>query len=485
MNNVEIEDFYHHDFTTASEWEVFIARLEEIMHEWKLTSTKIGRCLKSGDFVNCQWNENSEKLHFADSEFTLKHFKLKLENGDIDSPLDENEEEKVQCHRDVINTSNDFARMDENHLEIACYYGIREFLVLQSTKRESVTDETKIKILLSSLTIAAANANCDIPTLVQVQESWQKMYLGTSIGKGICSHFDMVHLKKIPPHCKYLTGLLALFKQKAGESCGVRLDPVMISVRFSYLLKDWTTSTWTQEPPDFDFMQGETLGVAELGKLPFGATYDPIAELHLFTTWPEMLESVVIDSEGFTDLEPQLALEWSVQVTMISSPACLLGEYLTDFLHVCNNPKTIVDLLGDAVIYSQQEEQSLSSVFNILTESRIPTISAVVSKATPKKNTNVEGPIQEEILLSILYFLFPDADKNTKTPYGDVSTCNVDEDQWKGVKTCAMDSLVWRLSVVAAHCTHNLGGVVALAQLWYEFVQEIRFRWERSILIPG
>ena len=51
----------------------------------------------------------------------------------------------------------------------------------------------------------------------------------------------------------------------------------MISARFSYLLKDWTNSTWTQEPPDFDFMQGETLGVAELGKLPFGATYDPIA----------------------------------------------------------------------------------------------------------------------------------------------------------------------------------------------------------------
>ena len=46
----------------------------------------------------------------------------------------------------------------------------------------------------------------DIPTLVQVQEPWQKMYLGISIGKGICTHFDMVHLKKVPLHCKYLTG---------------------------------------------------------------------------------------------------------------------------------------------------------------------------------------------------------------------------------------------------------------------------------------
>ncbi|XP_076245852.1 RAB3 GTPase activating protein subunit 1 isoform X2 [Calliopsis andreniformis] len=485
MNNIEIEDFYHHDFTTASEWEVFIARLEEIMHEWKLTNTKIGPCLKSGDFVNCQWEENTEKLHFADAEFVLKHCKLKLEDKDVSSSLEENEEERVQCHKDALNSSNDFARIDGNHLEIARYYGIREFLVLQSTKKESVTDETKIRILLSSFAIAATNANCDIPTLVQVLEPWQKMYFGTSIGKGICTHFDMVHLKRIPSHCKYLTGLLALFRQKIGEGCGVRLDPVMISVRFSYLLKDWTNSTWTQEPPDFDFMQGETLGVAELGKLPFGATYDPIAELHLFTTWPEMSQNVVVDSEGFTDLEPQLAPEWSVQVKMVSLPACLLGEYLTDFLHLCNNKKTMVDLLGDAVIYAQQEEQPLSSVFNILTESKIPTISTVVSKATTKRNKNVEGPIPEEILLSILYFLFPDAEESSKTPYGDVSTSNVDEDQWKGVKTCAMDSLVWRFAIVAAHCTHNLGGISALAQLWYEFVQEIRYRWETNILIPG
>lgn len=133
----------------------------------------------------------------------------------------------------------------------------------------------------------------------------------------------------------------------------------------------------------------------------------------MYTTWPEMSENVVVDSEGFTDLEPQSAPEWSVQVKMDSSPACLLGEYLTDFLYQCNNQKTIVELLGDAVTYSQQEDQALSSVFNILTESKIPTISTVVSKATTKKNKNVEGPIPEEILLSILYFLFPDAEENT------------------------------------------------------------------------
>lgn len=46
-----------------------------------------------------------------------------------------------------------------------------------------------------------------IPALVQVQEPWQKMYLGCCAGKGTCASLDMVHLKKVPPHCRYLTGI--------------------------------------------------------------------------------------------------------------------------------------------------------------------------------------------------------------------------------------------------------------------------------------
>ncbi|KAL6427603.1 hypothetical protein ACFW04_008819 [Cataglyphis niger] len=411
MNHVEIEDFYHHDFTTVSEWEVFIARLEEIMHEWKLSHAKIAAPFKSGDFLNCQWHEASEKINFADVEFLLKHYKLKKEDEeeDMTNPQEESDEEWIQCQKDALDTSNDFVRLNDNCMEIARYYGVREFLVLIPARKASLTDETRIKILLSSLTIAANNANCYIPALVQVQELWQKMYLGCCAGKGTCVNLDMVHLKKVPPHCKYLTGLLALFKQKIGEGCGVKLDSIMVSVRFSYLLKDWTNSTWTQEPPDFDFMQGETLGVAELGKLPFGATFDPVGELHLFTTWPEMSDNVVVDSEGYSDLDPQLAPEWSVQVKMVTLPACLLGEYMTDFLHLCNIQKTMVELLGENASYIY-DDQMLSSAFNILTESRIPTISTVVGRTSSKKNKNVEGPISEEILLPILYFLFPDAD---------------------------------------------------------------------------
>jgi hypothetical protein len=60
----------------------------------------------------------------------------------------------------------------------------------------------------------------------------------------------------------------------------VPLEPVSIAVRFTYVLVDFTSNnTWTQEPPDFDFLQGKSLGVPELGKLPFGATLDPIRQV--------------------------------------------------------------------------------------------------------------------------------------------------------------------------------------------------------------
>lgn len=59
------------------------------------------------------------------------------------------------------------------------------------------------------------------------------------------------------------------------------------------------------------------------------------------------------------------------------------------------------------------------------------------------------------------------------------------EEEFKGFRTCGVDSLVWRLSIVLAHALQSLGGLKALAHIWYEFVQEMRYRWDKSMPIPG
>ena len=61
----EIEDVHHHDFTTATEWEVFIATLEDIMRKWKVSDENRSAPLKKGDFVNLPWETQTQTLSFA------------------------------------------------------------------------------------------------------------------------------------------------------------------------------------------------------------------------------------------------------------------------------------------------------------------------------------------------------------------------------------------------------------------------------------
>ena len=98
-------------------------------------------------------------IYVSDVEFSLKHYKLKKEDEEEETVSEEREEEWVQCQKDALDISNDFVRLNDNCMEIARYYGVREFLVLIPVRKTSLTDETRIKILLSSLTIATNNAN--------------------------------------------------------------------------------------------------------------------------------------------------------------------------------------------------------------------------------------------------------------------------------------------------------------------------------------
>lgn len=63
--DIEDQDGFHYDFTTASEWEIFIARLEEIVHDWKLSHIPLKPPLKQGQIFATQWETKYERLTFA------------------------------------------------------------------------------------------------------------------------------------------------------------------------------------------------------------------------------------------------------------------------------------------------------------------------------------------------------------------------------------------------------------------------------------
>ncbi|XP_067007890.2 rab3 GTPase-activating protein catalytic subunit [Anabrus simplex] len=504
MSEENEDDSRHVDFTLASNWEIFIENLEKVIFEWKLPQVKRGPPLKKGELSSAAWDKTrKEKIPFSDVDFTVTRYHLKLTPvADVVSPIEEDsaDDGRIQVLDDIMCFENDFPPqkvwdLRDNNLiphphPLAAWYGLRDFVILAPFPGIEITSETRIKLLLSSIYIAVNNTNCPVPIFVQVHKPSDHFYLGVCDGKEVRVEFEMVHLKRTPPYCRYLSGLLDVFKSKVASR--LLLDPVIVSVQFTYVLRDWRSSTWTQQPPDFDFLQGETYGVTDMGKLPFGATCEPVSELHLFATWPKLVETAVVDSESYSDFEPTQAPEWSVAVKMADQPACLLSEYLSEFILLCVSKKSMHELLGDMVNYNTAGGTDLARPLDLLTETRVPTFSKVFKRTkTHSRAVNKDGVIADDTLMAILYFLFPDAADNAKKPYADsnenqaAGENRLGEEQLAGMKTVPVDSLVWRLAVVMSHVMCNLGGVKEAAHLWYEFCEEMVYRWENSIIIPG
>ena len=87
------------------------------------------------------------------------------------------------------------------------------------------------------------------------------------------------------------------------------------------------------------------------------------------------------------------------------------------------------------------------------------------------------GPIKKAFLSRILSYLFPDSEENPEFPYpedlsGNNSSENKDGDDHDnmdtfgmalaGIKSCPVDGLVWRLTIVMAHCINVLGKIGSL-----------------------
>ena len=94
---------------------------------------------------------------------------------------------------------------------------------------------------------------------------------------------------------------------------------------------------------------------------------------------------------------------------------------------------------------------------------------------------NREFRIREKhVMNSLSDYLFPDASEENRYPYPDDLTANHSHQQFANIKSGPIDGLIWRLSIVFAHCLHILGGLKPLAHLMHEFIMEVRFRYENA-----
>lgn len=488
--NEEIDDseFYHQDFTTASEWEVFMARIEEIISQWKIDKERSEKPLDTESI----WSIKSERLNFADEHFYLYLYSKQIACSDI---TEINEEKEDNPQKNPIDSLHDFELYNENNNEVhsclSIWYGLNEFIVLSPASNGGIINESKIKMLLSSIyvvegnLVASENLN-SIPIFIQIREKWQRLYLGVFANEVIRTNFEMVHLKKGLPYCNYLSGLLDLFKTKISSPCTI--DQFIVSTQFTFTLSEFGGFVWKQD------LLHQNYDIESLFILPFGVSVDPISALILKTTWNHLPDNLVVDSENYTDFDPMAAMKWSCLIKSTNDPVCLMGDAMTEFLQNLNNSFTIYDILGDFASLPSSENNPL----DLLTEPNVPTLSRLLTRTARHsltRNKRNNPPLSESVLVPLLYFLFPDADEKSNFPYGREEKEHVEpseqilfknfDEEFKGFKTCSPDSLVWRLSIILTHCLQSLGGLRAFAHIWYEFVQEMRYRWEKSMPIPG
>ncbi|XP_058815119.1 rab3 GTPase-activating protein catalytic subunit-like isoform X2 [Topomyia yanbarensis] len=494
MLNEEVDDteFFQQDFTTASEWEIFNARLEEIFHEWKLSyglAENRGH-LERNQLSLCDWTIAKEQLKFADVQLDVVRYKANVPEGELRTGSD-GEAAECQAFVDLMANENDYCIVDQKvdgqlH-SLAQWYGLREFVVVVPVKG-SITNESQIRILMSSIHIAVAESNCDVPVFVQALDKVQNVFLGVCESGSIRLSFDIVHLNIIPPTCKYLSGLLDVFK---GKVVVPYMDPVAVSVRFTYSLTKFLNSSYVvSKMIPFSENNGneETVAGSNIS-LPFGVAIDPVSELVLHCTWPHVADNVVIDSQTYSDFDPLTAPNWSIRARFEDTPVCYMAECIQEFLQISDSRRAITEYFPE-LAYGVSQNIEGPKALERLTESKIPTFSSVIpgissaGTATGRKNAKLEGPLNDELLKDMLYYMFPDAQQNALHEYNIPQLGQSEFDPLK-IKSAHPDSLVHRLTILLAVCNSYFGGKRAVAQLWAEFAQEMRYRVERCIQIPG
>ncbi|CAK6980189.1 rab3 GTPase-activating protein catalytic subunit [Scomber scombrus] len=497
----ESEVFEITDFTTASEWERFVSRVEEVLNDWKLIGNSGGKFFpEKGEYSSGTWGEKSQEINFADFKFSITHYFLKQE-CEKDDGKDELEEDTFPlAMQDLLCMNNDFP--PRAHCLVR-WYGIREFVVISpGTNCEAIISESKCNLLLSSISISLANSSCQVPMFVQIQQKWRRMYIGECQGPGVRTEFEMVHLRKVPSQYNHLSGLLDIFKSKTGCTLSP-LPPINIAIRFTYILQDWQQYSWPQQPPDFDTLLCGEVGGVEFGKLPFGACEEPISELHLATTWPHLTEGIVVDNDVYSDLDPLQAPHWSVRVRTVENPQCLLGDFLREFLKLCCRKESTEEVLGRGLTEEEGKENSdISSALSKLTEpaTAVPISKLSVSNMVHSARKHIqrhrridESPLNSDILNSILLYLFPDAavEKSSEKTAKSNACGKTDQDKnsdynlFLQLKSAPSDSLTYRLALCVCLVNFYHGGLRAVAHLWQEFVLELRYRWENNFLIYG
>lgn len=398
--NEEIDeyDIYHQDFTTVSEWEVFIARIEEILNEWRLSKSTLPKL--SGEYTK-KWVCKSEEIQFQGNKFVLSYHTLELVKCIENPEYSEGKSILIELHNGIWESTKHFiSDLDGSPFPVSSWYGLKRYIML--FPNNPLVDGNLIKLVMSTANIASANTDCGVPFFVKIREHWQHTYLGFYEDSEYKINFDTIHLKRISNQCSHLSGLVSLFKSKIASP--VALDAVVVSTKFSYELKEVDAFAWRKTTQSNEFLSIDGFDVKKLIELPFGSEKNPIHSVLLNAIWPKFRECAIVDSSTFSEIDPIMAPTWTITLKMRDNFNCQLSETINKIMDLLDNSNLLMDTLG------LSKSLGLVNPLHKITEAPI-TISKLVKAAMGQSRnmTDFKGPIADDLLMPLLYYVFPDA----------------------------------------------------------------------------
>ena len=378
------EIFEINDFSTSSDWERFIADIEEILTQWNLTNSLDN---KDSIIINTssssspttsnskiatskllsepnRWQHRQESIKYRKVSFSLQFFQFRKDSASSSSvPIGRSSEQcKQQTSNQTINQSwRDMCSIENDwpvtgH-PLVRYYGLSQFLLLIPLDGEIIGTEDRARHLLGSASIALHNLDCEIPFFCQISTLSRRLFMG--IGhqtNGFRTYFDMIQFPDIPPSYRYFNELMVLFKKKlyssfsyhsnvitpkdetideyrpSSSSSSSNEPTVRVSIRFTYLLNRWPTEYLLFNPSIIDsnlfvrrFSYFGTLNIIpkahEQIMINFANIFgDPLTQWQLATTWPSVAEELITDNAYHSDLQPRNAPKWSLRSLFNDDP---------------------------------------------------------------------------------------------------------------------------------------------------------------------
>eukprot|EP01083_Nonionella_stella_P075106 203968_1 len=322
------------DFTTATEWESFISAIENQLHAWNLadnplestsyehnpTVTKAnGSTVASGGSQSHEAMQYTGVTHGPDKYILEWHY---LEDSECEDGQNVPEERILPGQEYFLTAMRELVSRRRFHTfdghDLRKWFGLSAFIVLRPHDNRFLTD-SESRMMLSSLVIAADNANCSQPVFVPVGDYWRSHHFGRISHSGTATRFGVSSCQAPPAVFRHLAGIEEFFAEemekchelsaRAGaslvEATGAEACQMRIAASFTFAVTadEWNfDDEWRAFEDDRDISRG----------LAWGTRYTPLDSLILRTTWPFFKRGSFIENPVFSDMDPLRAPEWNI-----------------------------------------------------------------------------------------------------------------------------------------------------------------------------